>query len=880
MLRSRTPDSYGLENGTRMADRITATSRTRSAIRAANDGELNDARTLLVEALEADREYAPAWLWFAAIAEDESEQLFCLDQAQQIQPERSTELAIQRLRGVEPKAPRELTSFVDPEPPRLVKTFREDAKAHRRRRRLLGWLSVLAVVSVGLAIWAWLSSDRRTDVYIAVVTKSDTQFGPASGGEMQRAAQWAADSYNESERLPGKRIQLLQYADDGNPITAAEIAREIVADGRVIGVIGHQTSATSETAAPIYAEAGIPVITPTATADQLGVDNDWFFRTVFDNATEGQGLADYGIAMLGGGSTAVISANTSYGRTLADGFANTWTAAGQQVLAQAEVPVDASGAAREGAIDNAVAQVVAAKPTGPIMIATPQAAGVELIKRLRGAGLENLIMTGDAMASLATFEKLVAEPNPIKDPSTVFAGTPLTLQGLVGEAVTFYDAFSAEIGFEASWQAGLTHDAVDVFAEAMMRSDDAGTGQGSLQQQRQGVRDALDTAYSPETAFNALTRPIFFDDLGAAVRPVAIEVGEIGSSGAVNVDGSFYQLVEYSPQAGVNLEDALAAGTAVKVQDRVFTVQRLVNVGININEVSSLDVGAGTFEADFFVYFKYPGDDDAVDVYFPNAVKPELGLGDPIRKVKFDESQTYALYQVQGQFESYMNFKDFPFDVQDLQVLMGNTTLPSAQIVYAPDPELLASSQADRLISGVDAESTIDNIPNWGADAVTFYPKSVGNTADLGSPVVNAGPSGVTYSLMATDVTISRDTASFLVKNVLPLALLVIVTFMALWLPFSESARVTFSVTGILTGAVMLNSVTSSLRNVEYTVAIEWAYYAFIALSAIMLALTMYGRYLHEKRRLASLRKLNSFTKIFFGVFVFFTVMAYVLKFG
>ena len=862
-----------------MADRITATSRTRSAIRAANEGELNDARTLLVEALEADREYAPAWLWFAAIAEDESEQLFCLDQAQQIQPERSTELAIQRLRGVEPTAPRELAAFVDPEPPRLVKTFREDAKAHRKRRRLLGWLSVLAVVSVGLAIWAWLASDQRESVYFAVVTNATTQVGPAKGSEVQRAAQWAADSYNESFRLPGKRIELINYDDEGNPVRAAEIAREIIADDKVLGVIGHQTSATSEAAAPIYAEAGIPVITPTATADQIGVDNDWFFRTVFDNSEEGQGLADYGIAILGGGTTAVVSSNTSYGRSLADGFVNSWTASGQQVVARAEVPVDAQGVAREGAIDNAIAQVVAAQPTGPIMVATTEPAGIALIKGLRATGLDNLILTGDALASLSTFQQLVAEPNPLSDPSTVFAGTPLTLQGLVGEAVTFYDAFSEELGYEASWEAGLTHDAVDVFAEAIMRSEDAGVG-GSLEARRQGIRDALATAVSPETAFEALTRPIFFDEFGAADRPVAIEVGEIGSSGEVNVDGSFFQLVEYSPEAGVKLADALADGTAVQVADRVFTVQRLVNVGINLNEVTALDVGAGTFEADFFVYFKYPGDDSAVDIYFPNAVKPDLSLGDPVRQVKFDDLQTYALYQVQGQFKSYMNFKDFPFDVQDLQILLGNTSLPSAQIVYAPDPELLATPQADRLISGVDAQSTIDNVPNWGADAVTFFPKSIGNTADLGSPVINAGPSGVTYSLMATDVTISRDTASFLVKNVLPLALLVIVTFMALWLPFGESARVTFSVTGILTGAVMLNSVTSSLRNVEYTVAIEWAYYAFIFLSAIMLALTMYGRYLNDQRRLASLRKLNSFTKIFFGVFVFFTVMAYIVKFG
>lgn len=65
----------------------------------------------------------------------------------------------------------------------------------------------------------------------------------------------------------------------------------------------------------------------------------------------------------------------------------------------------------------------------------------------------------------------------------------------------------------------------------------------------------------------------------------------------------------------------------------------------------------------------------------------------------------------------------------------------------------------------------------------------------------------------------------------------------------------------------------------DYTVAMESAYYASIALTGIMQLLTMIGRSLSEKRRLASLRKLNSFTKIFFGVFLLCTVVAYVVAY-
>jgi branched-chain amino acid transport system substrate-binding protein len=862
-----------------MADRVTATARTRSAIRAANDGELNDARTLLAEALEADREYAPAWLWFAAITEDEGEQRFCLKEAQSIAPDRSNEMALNRLRLVRPTPPPELSSFVDPEPPKMVRTYREDVAAHRRRRRIVSWLSVAAVLAVGLAIFSYANSDRRTPYYIAVVTGVPGQ-DPNTTPEMQAAAQWAIDKFNNSDRLPGIRLEEVIYNDQGDPARAKEIAEEIVADDRFIAVVGHQTSAASEAAGPVYAAGGIPAITPSATADALTEGNPWYFRSIFDNTIEGRGLADYGIALLGGGDTVIIYSESSFGRTLAEGIESTWTSQGE-VLASTGIESQPDGSPVPEQVRAAVDALAAANHDGLVYLATSGQAGVDVVKEMRLRGLNNTIIGGDTISSLAFYEALVAEPNPIpvEQVNGIFAGAPLVVQALTGEAVTFYDQFSEQQGYVASWRAGMAHDAVDLIAGAMQRSRDDMSG--SLADQRGVVRDTLADATTPATAIQALTRPIFFDDNGTAIRPVAVSIAEVEDGETIVVDAGFRQLVEYSPQAGLTLEKALEEGIAVQVQDRVFTVQRIVNVGMAFNQVSNLDTGADTFDANFFVYLKFPGEDDAADIYFPNAVDPDLSPGDPVRKKTIgDGLETYVLYEVSGTFKGDFDFIDFPFDSQDLTVSIGNKTLPSARIIYSPDPELLLIPQSQRLISGVDSEATINDISNWQANSVTFFPRSVGSNAGLGDPEVTAGPAGVTYSQFIADVNISRDVQAFLVKNVLPLALLLIVTFIALWLPIAEAGRVTLFVTGILTGAVMLNSVTNSLVNVDYTVAIEWAYYAFIGLSAIMLLLTLVGRYFNEERRLSSLRKLTSFTKIFFLVYVFFTVMAYVLAFG
>ena len=78
-----------------------------------------------------------------------------------------------------------------------------------------------------------------------------------------------------------------------------EIANQIVDDGRFVAVIGHRLSSTSVAAAPIYEAAGIPMISPTATADELTADCTTCYRTVFDNSTQGKMIASYILGVMG-----------------------------------------------------------------------------------------------------------------------------------------------------------------------------------------------------------------------------------------------------------------------------------------------------------------------------------------------------------------------------------------------------------------------------------------------------------------------------------------------------------------------------------------------------------------------------------------------------
>ena len=355
-------------------------------------------------------------------------------------------------------------------------------------------------------------------------------------------------------------------------------------------------------------------------------------------------------------------------------------------------------------------------------------------------------------------------------------------------------------------------------------------------QERERIRDALVALDETGSAVPGLLGPIYFDETRTTPRAAFFGVARDGSYASAPE-----QLRPYSPSAGVGLEEDLVSGMAMDVEGQMLQRERVVFAGVNTNEIGELDTTNPSFYADFFLWFNYTGSDDAADVTFLNAVDPDLSLDDPVRTV-VDGDTTYRLYHVTGRFKSPLEFQDFPFDKQHLVISFQNRTIPSSGLVYAVDRELLDESQVDRLQSGENASVSINAIPSWQATRVDFYQDSVGSTATIGDPEASAGASGVEYSLFTTDITVERDVAAFLTKNLLPLALLALVTYVSLFFPHTlTEARVTFGVSGILTAAVLLASVTQVLPQIGYTVAIEWGFYAFIVLSAFCIIVGLLG---------------------------------------
>ena len=88
-------------------------------------------------------------------------------------------------------------------------------------------------------------------------------------------------------------VQIEIANDDNNPEVATQIAAEFVSDPEILAVIGHNSSAASLAAAPIYEEGNLVMMSPTSVASELTRAGDRIFRTTPSTDILAQTLAGH-----------------------------------------------------------------------------------------------------------------------------------------------------------------------------------------------------------------------------------------------------------------------------------------------------------------------------------------------------------------------------------------------------------------------------------------------------------------------------------------------------------------------------------------------------------------------------------------------------------
>jgi branched-chain amino acid transport system substrate-binding protein len=134
-----------------------------------------------------------------------------------------------------------------------------------------------------------------------------------------RAAELVVEEINAKGGVLGKTVELLVEDDVCKPEVATNTATKLVSDGVVV-VVGHVCSGATKAALGIYKDAGIIVMSPSATNPGLTQSGDYpnFYRTIASDDVQAKLGAEFTVGTLGAKKVAVLHDKGDYGKGYAE----------------------------------------------------------------------------------------------------------------------------------------------------------------------------------------------------------------------------------------------------------------------------------------------------------------------------------------------------------------------------------------------------------------------------------------------------------------------------------------------------------------------------------------------------------------------------------
>ncbi len=205
-------------------------------------------------------------------------------------------------------------------------------------------VSLLLAVCLSIALLAGCaqqgSSGGNNSNVIKIGVNYELSGGVATYGQSSvEGIELAIKEINEAGGVNGKQIQLVKYDNKSEEAEATTLASKLMTQDKVVAVLGPATSGSFKATIPVAIKNKIPVISGSATADDVTVDEngvkEYAFRICFNDSYQGTGMANYALKNLSKSKAVVIMDSSSdYGKGLAENFVKTFEAGGGTIVAQ------------------------------------------------------------------------------------------------------------------------------------------------------------------------------------------------------------------------------------------------------------------------------------------------------------------------------------------------------------------------------------------------------------------------------------------------------------------------------------------------------------------------------------------------------------------
>ncbi|HHX04136.1 MAG TPA: ABC transporter substrate-binding protein [Tissierellia bacterium] len=273
----------------------------------------------------------------------------------------------------------------------------------------------------------------------------------------------AVEQINAAGGVDGKMIKLVTYDNKSDHAEATTLANRMMTQDGVLAAIGPATSGAFKATIPVAEKNEVPVVSGSATADDVTVDDkglkEYAFRICFNDSYQGTAMADFAMNTLGAKNAVIIMDSSSdYGKGLAKNFKEQFERNGGKVVAEESY-------VEKDTEFNAILTKIKGEDFDVIFIPGYYEEAGLIIKQARAQGIDTPILGADGFDSPDLLE--LAGADALND---VYFSNHYSSLDQDPVVLKFIEDFKAKYGKDPNAFHALGYDAMKFVADAVGRA--------------------------------------------------------------------------------------------------------------------------------------------------------------------------------------------------------------------------------------------------------------------------------------------------------------------------------------------------------------------------------------------------------------------------